>query len=124
MLTENGGIMYRLVPPDDRENVIFCHYEKLSFELNLCSRILPEQNTITDLYVQRDQFSSLLPLARPDGNDPSFLGLLLRCVRDNDAATAALLVGGAGNHDAVVQWTDRDTLWARQSIPAVRFLNL
>src|SRR5262245_29414636 len=79
--------------------------ELFAVELDLGARPFAEQHAVARLDVDRNQLSGLVAAARPNGDDLTFLRLLLGGVRDDDAAFG-LLLGIDTLHDhAVVQWT-------------------
>src|SRR6202162_4039589 len=80
--------------------------ELLAIELDLGARPLAEQHPVAGLDADRDQLAGLVAAARADGGDFALGGLLLRGVRNDDAAGGLLLGGDTLDHDAVVQGTE------------------
>src|SRR5438270_13143822 len=60
--------------------------ELLAVELDLGARPLAEQHPVAELDVERDELAVLVAPARADTDDLALLRLLLRAVRDDDAA--------------------------------------
>src|SRR5690349_21886892 len=80
--------------------------ELLAVELDLGAGPLAEQHAVADLDVERDQLAVLVAPARADADDLALLRLLLRGVRDDDAAGGLLLGLDAAHDHAVVQGTE------------------
>src|SRR5919107_460332 len=77
---------------DDREDVLLAHDEELVIvELELGPRVLAVEDLLADLDVHRDALAVAVEGARPDREDLALLGLLLRGVRQDDAALGHLL---------------------------------
>src|SRR5216683_1606179 len=96
-----GGVRLRLL--DDREHVLFLHDQVLLVvDLHLGARVLAEENAIVGLHVQGDPLAVLVhpPVAHRD--DLALLGLLLRGIRNDDAALLDVLLLLALDEDAVM----------------------
>src|SRR5262245_20953680 len=87
---------------DDAEDVLLAEDQVLlAVELDLCPRVLAEQDPVPDLDVHLEDFAVLAP-ARPDRHHLPFLRLLLRGVGNDDPPDAALLVLLDPLHDHAV----------------------
>ena len=72
---------------NDREHFVFAHDEEfLTIELDLLPGILPEQDEVAGLDVERDALAVVLRLAVAGGDDLALLRLFLGGVRDDDPA--------------------------------------
>src|SRR5947208_2225382 len=76
------------------------------FELHLGAGVLPEEDLVTGLDVERDLLAVFGHLAVADGDDLALLGLLLRGVRDNDPALFHFLLLEPLDENAVMQGTN------------------
>src|SRR4030095_16692025 len=97
------------VPPllENGEDVFLAQDEIfLVVDLDLGARILPEQDLVPSLHVQRDLLAVVADLTRPGGDVLALLRLLLRRVGDDDPARASLLLLEPLDEDAVVQRTN------------------
>src|SRR5262245_38895180 len=78
---------------DDAKDVVLTQDEVLlAVDLDLGSRVLPEEDAIPGLHVERDDLPVLAQLPPPDRDDLPLLRLLLGRVRDDDAPGALLLL--------------------------------
>src|SRR5215469_13187190 len=78
---------------DDAEDVFLTQDEVLlAIDLDLRSRVLPEQDAVARLDVERDDLAIVVQLPPADRDHLALLGLLLGGVRDDDAAGALLLL--------------------------------
>src|SRR5581483_7846702 len=107
------------VPPstfEHAEDVLLAHDEMLfAVELHLGPGVLPEQDGVADLDVERRHLPVVVHLALADGHDFALLGLLLRRVGDDDAALRLLhLIFEALDEDAILKGPD---LHADRSFP-------
>src|SRR4030095_4480032 len=109
-LTIFGGMILssRSSGLDDPEDVFLTYDEDLlAVDLDLRPRVLAEQDTVPRLHVERNELALLAQLAPPDGDDLTFLRLLLRGVRDDDAPGTLFLWLLQSLHDQTVgQRTD------------------
>src|ERR1700730_11683794 len=88
---------------DDAHDVGLLHdQEFLAIDLYFGAGPLAEQDAVTLLDVDRGQFAVLVAAAGADGDHFAFLRLLLRGVRNDDAARGFLVRQDATDHDAVV----------------------
>src|SRR3989441_5716563 len=78
----------------------------LVVELHLGAGVLPEEDLVTGLDVERDLLAVFGHLAVADGDDLALLGLLLRGVRDNDPALFHFLLLEPLDENAVMQGTN------------------
>src|SRR5215831_943525 len=86
-----------------RKDLLFAQNEQLfAFQLDFRSTVLPEQDAVSGLHVEGDQFA-LLALSGPDRNHFSLLRLLFRRIRDDDAALDGFLLFNALHDHAIVQ---------------------
>src|SRR5688500_5741163 len=77
---------------------------------HLGAAVLPVEHLVTDLDVHRDALpAALVELARTDGDDLALLGLLLRRVRDVQAAAHLLVLLERLHDDAIGQRLDLHT---------------
>src|SRR5262245_55382952 len=96
------------VPPllENGEDVFLAHDEVfLVVDLDLGARVLPEQDLVAGLHVERDLLPVVADLAGPDRDHLALLRLFLGGVRDDDSAPAHLLLLETLDHDAIVQRT-------------------
>src|SRR5271169_5739018 len=90
---------------DHPYDVGFLHdHEVLAIELDLGARPLSEQHAVAGLDVERVQLATFVSCARADGDDFTFHRLLLRRVRDEDAAGGFCLRLDTTDQDSVLQW--------------------
>src|SRR5262249_21713159 len=76
-------------------------------ELDLGARVLPEENGVADLDVERGQLAVVVHLALADGDHLALLGLLLGGAGDDDAPLRLLhLLLEPLHEDAVLEWSD------------------
>src|SRR5689334_9774153 len=78
----------------------------LAVDLDLVTGVLPEQDAIPGLHIQRNALAALIDLAGTDRDDLGPLGLLLGRVGNDDAADLLLALFLALDEDTVVQRTD------------------
>src|SRR3954453_1386882 len=89
---------------NDAHYIRFLHDDEvLAVDLDLCAGPLPEQDAIASLHVERHELAALIASPRPGGDDLPFLRLLLRGIRNDDAALRLLFGVDAADHDAVGQ---------------------
>src|SRR5215212_5944692 len=94
---------------DDSENLVLAHDEQfLAVDLDFGATVLAEQDAVAGLHVQRLACAVLQVFAFADGDDLALLRLLLRRVRDDDAAAHLLALFNAFHDHAVVQWLNID----------------
>src|SRR5262249_9001661 len=78
---------------DDAEHVFLTQDEVLlAVDLDFRSGILAEQDAVARLHIEGNDLAILVYLPFAHGDDPALLGLLLRGVRDDDAAGTLLLL--------------------------------
>src|SRR5580704_12037911 len=88
---------------DDAEDFFFAHDEEVfAVELDLCARVLAEEDVIAGLDVEGEGLAFVVGLALADGDDLAFLRLLLGGVGDDDAAADGLALFDAADQDAVM----------------------
>jgi len=88
----------------DAENLVFLHDEQgFAINLDFRSGIFAEQDPVALFYRQGNGLPFLVT-ARANGDDYALLGLLLRCVGDNDASANRLRFLNPADDDAVMQW--------------------
>src|SRR2546430_17680056 len=78
-------------------------FRSLVVELHFGAGVLPEEDLVATLDVERDLLPVLGHLAIADGDDLALLRLLLRRVRDDDAALFHFLLLESLDVNAVVQ---------------------
>src|SRR5215813_13120145 len=84
---------YAVLGLDDAEDVFLTQDEVLlAIDLDLGPRILPEQDAVARLHVERNDLALVVELPPPHGDHLALLGLLLGGVRDDDATGALLLL--------------------------------
>src|SRR6266511_4393282 len=89
---------------DDAEEIGFLHDQQLlAVDLDLRAGPLAEQHPVAGLDVERNDLAVLVAPARADGDHLAFLRLLLRGVRNDDAAFGLLFLLDALDDHAVVQ---------------------
>src|SRR5499426_1857788 len=96
-------------PPlvENGEDIFLAHDEKfLVVDLDLGARILPEQDLVAGLHVERHLLAVVVDLAGADGDDLALLRLLLGRVRDDDPAPLDLLFLQTLDQDPIVQRTN------------------
>src|SRR5215217_3718613 len=104
---DSGGLLRRGLAFEDAHDVGLLHDEKLLVvELDLGARPLAEQDAVAGLHVERAQLALVVQRAGADGDHLAFLRLLLRGVRDDDAARGLLFRRDAADENAVVQGTE------------------
>src|SRR6266446_1402493 len=101
---------------DHAEDVLLAHDEVLfTVDLDLGSGVLPEQNRVPRLDVERGQLALVVHLALADRDHLALLGLLLRRVGDDDATLGLLhRVLDTPHDDAILK---RPDLHAHCSFP-------
>src|SRR5262249_1324902 len=67
--------------------------------------VLAEEDSVARLHVERDLLAVVGHLPGADGDDLALLGLLLRGVRDDDAASADFLLLDPLHENAIMQRT-------------------
>ena len=88
---------------ENREHFVLTHDEVvLTVNLDLLPGILPEEDRVAVLHVERLAFSVVLDLAGADGDHFALLRLFLGRVGDDDPADLLLAFLDALNDDAVV----------------------
>src|SRR5262245_7654579 len=89
---------------EDAEYVLFPQDEiLLVVDLDLAAGVLAEQDPIARLDVERDLLAVIGHLAGADRDDLALLGLLLRGVRNDDAAAPDFFFLDALDQDAVME---------------------
>src|SRR5512147_1989528 len=89
---------------DDAEEIGFLHDQQLlAVDLDFRAGPLAEQHPVAGLDVERNDLAVLVAPARADGNHLAFLRLLLRGVRNDDAAFGLVFLLDALDDHAVVQ---------------------
>ena len=100
-------LFLRIDATDDAQDFVFPHDEVLlTIELDLLPRVLPEEDKVAGLDVERDALAVVLRLAVPGGDDPALLRLLFGGVRDDDSADLLFAFVEALDDEAVVEWSD------------------
>src|SRR5216117_967799 len=97
------------VPPllENGEDVFLAHDEVLLVvDLDLGARVLPEQDLVAGLHVERHLLAVVVDLAVADGDDLALLGLFLGRVRDDDPALLDLFLLETLDQDSIVQRTN------------------
>src|SRR2546428_545292 len=96
---------------ENGEDVFLAHDQVLLVvELHLGARVLPEQDLIPGLHVERDLLALVGDLAVADGFHLALLGLLLGRVRDDHPALLALFLPEPLHQKPIVQRTNLHTL--------------
>src|SRR5439155_24498221 len=91
---------------EDGEDVLLAQDQVLLVvELHLGAGVLPEEDLVAGLDVEGDLLALVGHLAVADGDDLTLLGLLLRGVRDDDAALFHFLLFESLDEDTVMQRT-------------------
>src|SRR5215213_7556514 len=130
----SGGSLPRQGRPsvgDDREDVLLADDEEvLLLQLELGAGVLAVEHLLPDLDVHRDALALGVEGARPDLQDHPLLGLLLRRVRQDDAALRHLLARGRLDDDAIAKGLELGlglrgsgqggSSWGRPSRPLLR----
>src|SRR2546425_3459045 len=100
------------VPPYSRMADVFLAHDQvlLVIELDLGAGVLPEQNLVPGLHVERDLLALVGDLAVADGDHLGLLRLLLGRVRDDDPALLALFLLEPLHQKPIVQRTNLHTL--------------
>src|SRR5215204_3723413 len=92
---------------DDRQHFVLSHDEVLlTIELDVLTRILPEQDHIARLDIERDARAAVFDRAAAGGDHRASLRLLFRSVRDNDSAALLPAFCVATNDDSIVERSD------------------
>src|SRR5690348_2753373 len=96
---------------ENSEDVVLAHDQiLLVVDLHLGAGILPEQDLVAGLHIERDLLTLVGDLAIADGDHLALLGLLLGRVRDNDPALLDLSLLEPLHQNPVVQRTNLHTL--------------
>src|SRR3954469_19467703 len=89
---------------DDRQDVLLTHDEQvIAFELEFGAGVLRVEDLVPDLHVHGLALAVLEDLPRSGGDDLALLGLLLRGVRQDDAALRHLLARARLDDHAVTE---------------------
>src|SRR5216683_2772372 len=97
------GLAVRARLLDDREHVLFLHDQVLLLvDLHLGARVLAEEDLVAGLHVQGDLLAVLVHLPVAHRDDLALLGLLLRGIRNDNAALLDFLLLLALDEDAVM----------------------
>ena len=73
------------------EDFVLAHDEVfLAVQLDIAARVLPEEDAVADLHVQRNQLAILQALSLADSDDFAFLRLLFCGIRDEQPADGLL----------------------------------
>src|SRR5262249_43908058 len=93
---------------DHAEDVLLAHDEVLfAVDLDLGTGVLPEQDLVPDLHVERGNLAVLVDLALADRDHLPLLGLFLGRIGDDDAALGLLHILLETLHeDAILEWPD------------------
>src|SRR2546428_2151558 len=92
---------------ENGEDVFLAHDQVLLvIELDLGAGVLPEQNLVPGLHVERDLLALVGDLAVADGDHLGLLRLLLGRVRDDDPALLDLFLLEPLHHKPIVQRTN------------------
>src|SRR5688572_5217431 len=92
---------------ENAQNLILAHdHVFFTFNLDVGSRILAEQDAVAGLHIQRATFAILQQFSVADSNHFTLLRLFLRGVQDDDAANPLFTLLNAANQNTVVQGTD------------------
>src|SRR5215510_636367 len=87
---------------ENREHFVLAHDEVfLAIELDILPGVLPEQNRVAGLHVERHTLG-LLPFTETDGDDFSLLRLFLGAIGDDDSADFLFTLVDTLDDDAVV----------------------
>src|SRR5690349_9166116 len=98
-----GGLFLRCALFDDAHDVALLHNEEiLAIKAHLSARPLAEQHPVTRLKIKRLHLAVLVASPRPDGDHLALLGLLLRSIRDDDAALGLLLCIDAADDNTIM----------------------
>src|SRR5207249_7939738 len=90
----------------DGQDFVFAEDQDfLAVDLDVGPGVLPEEDLVAHLDVQRELGAVFQDLAVSDGQDLALLGLLLRRVRDDDASLGGFPFLDAANQQTVVQRT-------------------
>src|SRR6267378_4667194 len=102
------------VPPsllENGEDVVLAHDQiLLVVDLHLGAGVLPEQDLVPGLHVERDLLALVGDLAVTDGDHLGLLGLLLGRVRDDDPAFLDFFLLEPLHQKPIVQRTNLHTL--------------
>ena len=101
---EGGPKTARMQLAKNAEDFFLTHDQQLfAVNLDLGAGVLAKQNAVSGLDVQREDFAFVVRLALAYGDDFAFLRLVLRGVRNDNAALGRLRLGDALDDDTVVQ---------------------
>src|SRR5439155_7386636 len=96
---------------ENGEDVVLAHDQiLLVVDLHLGAGVLPEQDLVPGLHIERDLLALVGDLAGADGDHLGLLGLLFRRVRDNDPALLDLFLLEPLDQKPIVQRTNLHTL--------------
>src|SRR5260221_1244200 len=106
-MVRSGGLLDGRLAFEDAHDVALLHDQVLSaVDLHLGARPFAEKDNVTSLEVDRDQFSGFIAATGTDGDDFALHRLLLRGVRDNDAALGLGIFFNPLDANAVVVGTE------------------
>src|SRR3954451_6844503 len=106
-----GGPLRRCGAFKDTHDVGLLHdQELLTIELHLGAGPLAEQDAVAGLDVQRAQLALVIQRAGADGDHLALLRLLLRGVRNDNAARGLLFGRHVANQNTVMQRTEAHTI--------------
>src|SRR5690242_9526016 len=105
---------------DDAEDLVLAEDQTLfPVDLDLAARVLPEQDPVAGLHVERDRLPVVVRLALAHRQDLALLRFFLCAVGNDDPAGALLLLlFDALDDQPVVEWTNVDCHVAKTSLPA------
>src|SRR5437016_3085939 len=108
---------------ENGEDVVLAHDQiLLVVDLHLGAGVLPEQDLVPGLHIERDLLALVGDLAVTDGDHLTLLRLLLGRVRDDDPTLLDLLLLEPLHQKPIVQWTNLHTLLLlRWTSPGPRF---
>src|SRR5437660_8611982 len=96
---------------ENGEDVVLAHDQiLLVVDLHLGAGVLPEQDLVPGLHIERDLLALIGDLAVTYGDHLTLLGLLLRRVRDDDPTLLDLFLLEPLHQKPIVQWTNLHTL--------------
>src|SRR5438034_4898748 len=99
-----GGLVRSQRSADDGENILLAHDQILvAVDANLGAGVLPHEDLVARLDVERDALSLIGQPPGPHGDDFRLLRLLLGGIRDDDAAALRFGRVEAANEDAIGQ---------------------
>src|SRR5271169_4908955 len=88
----------------DAEDFFLAHDEEVvAIDLDFRPGVLAEQNAVARLHVERKGFALVVRLTSADGNDFTFLRLVLGAVGDDDAAPGGFSLFYTTNYNPVMQ---------------------